>query len=57
MNIPAAEREFRPLQKLPDDVLRLQRYKSVFHHTRFKDPRLDLVGTYCPAVQLDSGSL
>ncbi len=54
MNISAAERAFRPLQKLADDVLHMRRYKSAFHHTRFKSPRLGLGGTYSPAVQLDS---
>jgi ectoine hydroxylase-related dioxygenase (phytanoyl-CoA dioxygenase family) len=53
MNISAAERGFRPLQKLADDVLRMRRYKSAFHHTQFKSPRLGLDGTYSPAVPLD----
>ena len=53
MNISAAERGFRPLQKLADDVLRMRRYKSAFHHTQFKNPRLGLDGTYSPAVPLD----
>ena len=54
MNISPAEREFAPLEKLDDDVLRTRRYKSAFHHTRFKKPRLDLGGSYSPAVSLDS---
>lgn len=54
MNISAAEREFKPLHKLPDDVLRSGRYKSAFHHTHFKSPRLGLGGTFSPAVELDA---
>ena len=54
MNISQAERAFRPLEKLPDDVLRTQRYESAFHHTRFKQPSEELGGTYSRAEQLDS---
>lgn len=44
MNITAAERVYRPIEKLPDDVLVTRRYKSAFHHTQFKRPRLDTSG-------------
>lgn len=53
MNISAAERALRPLQKLPDDVLRMGRYESAFHHTRFKSPCLEPREDYTRAVQLD----
>jgi len=54
MNIPASEREFKALNKLPDDVLLTKQYKSAFHHTPFKQPRLGLSGTFSPAVEIDS---
>ena len=49
MNISAEERKFRPLEKLPDDVLRSSRCKSAFSHTAFKKPRTDLEGTFSKA--------
>ena len=53
MNIPPAERAFRPIETLADDVLRMRRFESAFKRTHFHDPRLGLGGTYSPAVQLD----
>ena len=52
MNISAAERVFRPLEKLPDDVLAKRRYKSAFHHTRFKGPRIVAGEGYTEAVRM-----
>ena len=46
MNIMANEREYRPLAKLPDDCLSARRYRSAFHDTIFKSPRMDLGGTH-----------
>ena len=53
MNISAAERAYLPLKKLDDEVLRRRRFTSAFNDTRFKRPRLDLGGTFSPAVELD----
>lgn len=50
MNITSQERVFRPLEKLPDDVLAKHRYKSAFHHTRFKGPRTETGEGYSEAV-------
>ena len=50
MNISAAERAFRPLEKLPDDVL--ANYKSAFHHTCFKGPRIVAGEGYTEAVRM-----
>ena len=52
MNIPAAERSYRMLEKLPDDVLATRRYKSAFHHTRFRSPRLGLNTKFTKAVRM-----
>ena len=41
------------LKKLDDEVLRRRRFTSAFDDTRFKRPRLDLGGTFSPAVELD----
>lgn len=38
MNITPEERRFRPLDKLPDDVLSKRQYLSAFSHTPFKQP-------------------
>ena len=53
MNISAAERAYVPLKKLSDDVLRREQFTSAFHDTHFKGPRLDLGGTFSPAVELE----
>ncbi|MCH8890223.1 MAG: hypothetical protein IH827_03965 [Myxococcales bacterium] len=50
--IPGSHRMGR-IDHRADDTLRMQRYKSAFHHTQFKSPRLGLDGTYSPAVPLD----
>ena len=42
MNITADERAYRPIDVVPDDVLRERRFKSAFHHTRFPPPNTDL---------------
>ena len=44
MNITAAERAYRPIEKLPDDVLATRRYNSAFHHTQFKSPLIEKGG-------------
>ena len=36
--ISEAERNYHLLEKLPDNTLRMHRYKSAFHHTPFKKP-------------------
>ncbi len=55
MNIPATERCYRKLEKLPDDVLVTHRYKSAFHHTRFRRPRVGHGDdTFTKAVRLQS---
>ncbi len=54
MNITPAERAVRPLEKLPDDVLRKRRYASAFHHTPFKQPRRDLGESHWHAEDLDA---
>ncbi len=54
MNISPAERAYLPLEKLSDDVLRRKQFTSALHDTPFKSPRLDLGGTFSPAVELES---
>ncbi len=57
MNIRHEEREYRPLEILPDDVLRERRFRSAFGHTRFNDPNWDLEGGYSKAVRLEEAAL
>ena len=52
MNISAAERAYRPLEKLPDDVLAARRFKSAFDHTQFKSPRIMTGDGYTEAVRV-----
>ena len=52
MDIAESEREYSPMDKVPDDCLSARRYKSVFHDTPFKRLRSDLGGTYTKAYQL-----
>ncbi|HJO03494.1 MAG TPA: phytanoyl-CoA dioxygenase family protein [Acidobacteriota bacterium] len=54
MNISAAERAYRPLDKLPDTVLASRAFKSAFGHTRFKQPRIEEGGEFrTRAVELE----
>ena len=52
MGISAADRAYRPLVRVADDVLVNQAYRSAFSHTRFHDPRWELDDTYCKAIKL-----
>ena len=52
MNISAAERAYRPLEKLPDDVLAKRLFKSAFQHTRFNRPRISSRDGYTQAVPI-----
>jgi hypothetical protein len=38
---------------LPDGVLAKRRYKSAFHHTRFKGPRIVAGDGYTEAVRIE----
>ena len=53
MNISAQEREFKPIEKLADDVLLGGKYLSVFDHTRFKTPITSLDGRFMQVAQLE----
>ena len=53
MNISPEERAYRPLKKLPDDVLTKGLYKSAFDHTRFKSPRTVSGEGYTEAVAIE----
>ena len=57
MNITDAERAFRPIDRVPDDVLLRRRYRSAFSHTRFNDPVYDLEGPYSKAMKLPDAAL
>lgn len=52
MNITAEERAYRPIEKVPDDVLKKRRFKSAFSHTSFKMPITDLDDGYTQAADL-----
>ena len=52
MNIPPEERVYRPLDKLPDNVLRAHKYLSAFDHTPFKRPVTELPGNHTQAAKL-----
>ena len=53
MNISFEERGFKPIDKLPDDVLLNKRYLSVFGHTRFKTPITTLDDGFMRVAQLN----
>ena len=52
MNISAEERIFRPLDKLPDDVLQNRLFRSAFDHTPFKMPVTELNDGFTQAADL-----
>lgn len=52
MNITAEERAYRPIEKIPDDVLSRRRFKSAFAHTPLKRPITELDGTFTQAAEL-----
>jgi hypothetical protein len=52
MNIMAADRAYRPLHKIPDDVLLQRRFKSAFNHTPFKSPITGLGDGFTQAAGL-----
>ena len=52
MNITAMERAYRPIQKIPDDVLSRKQFKSAFSHTPLKKPATELDGTFTQAAEL-----
>jgi len=52
MGISAAERAFRPIEKLDDGVLRDRAWRSAFSETRFNQPDWALDETYWRAVRL-----
>ncbi|MDH4106774.1 MAG: phytanoyl-CoA dioxygenase family protein [Gammaproteobacteria bacterium] len=57
MNISDEERAFRPIDRVPDDVLLKRAYRSAFSHTRFNDPVYDLEGPYSKAIKLSDAAL
>ena len=57
MNIGYEDRRYRPIDVLPDDVLRERKFVSAFSHTRFHDPDWDLDGDYYKAGKLDEAAL
>jgi len=57
MNIGEAERAWRPIDVVPDDVLQRKAFKSAWSHTRFNDPVYDLEGPYSKAIRLTDADL
>ncbi|MFQ6006161.1 MAG: phytanoyl-CoA dioxygenase family protein [Woeseia sp.] len=52
MSITAQERTYRPLIRIPDDVLSKQGFRSAFGHRHFKIPTTELDETYTQAVEV-----
>ncbi len=52
MGISVDERKYKPIDKLPDDVLSKQKYLSAFGHTQFKVMNTKLADGYTQVTQL-----